>query len=53
KNDSKLPELITEINKQDVAEDFNLPLSGQIIVFEAKILDVSEKEEDLGEDITS
>ncbi|MDE4986500.1 peptidylprolyl isomerase, partial [Francisella tularensis subsp. holarctica] len=28
-------------------------LSGQIIVFEAKILDVAEKEEDLGDDITS
>ena len=53
KDGSKLPGLITEINDQDVTVDFNHPLSGQIIVFEAKILDVADKEEDLGEDITS
>ena len=52
KDGSKLPGLITEINEQDVSVDFNHPLSGQIIVFEAKILDVAEKKEDLGEDIT-
>ncbi|MDE5005257.1 peptidylprolyl isomerase, partial [Francisella tularensis subsp. holarctica] len=33
--------------------DFIHPLSGQIFVFEAKILVVYEKEVDLGEDITS
>ncbi|MBY7734046.1 FKBP-type peptidyl-prolyl cis-trans isomerase [Francisella philomiragia] len=53
KDGSKLPGLITEINENDVTVDFNHPLSGQIIVFEAKILDIAEKEEDLGEDIIS
>ncbi|MDE4996548.1 peptidylprolyl isomerase, partial [Francisella tularensis subsp. holarctica] len=52
KDGSKLPVLITEINEQDVTVDFNHPLSGQIIVIEAKILYVAEKEEDLVEDIT-
>ncbi|MDE4990656.1 peptidylprolyl isomerase, partial [Francisella tularensis subsp. holarctica] len=44
----KLPGLITEIHEQDVTVDFNHPLSGKIIVFESKILDVAVKEEDLG-----
>ena len=53
KDGSKLPGLVTEFDEYDVTIDFNHPLSGQIIVFEAKVLDVSEKEEDLSEDITS
>ncbi|GAB4222710.1 MAG: FKBP-type peptidyl-prolyl cis-trans isomerase [Francisella sp.] len=53
KDGTNLPGLITEINDKDVTVDFNHPLSGQIIVFEAKILGVADKEEDLSEDIAS
>ena len=53
KDGSKLPGIITEFDEYDVTVDFNHPLSGQIIVFEATILDIAEKEEDLSEDITS
>lgn len=53
KDGSKLPGLVTEINEDDVTVDFNHPLSGQIIVFEAKILDIADEEGVLSEDITS
>ncbi|AJC48198.1 FKBP-type peptidyl-prolyl cis-trans isomerase [Allofrancisella guangzhouensis] len=53
KDGTKLPGLITEISEDDVTVDFNHPLSGQIIVFEAKILGVAENEEDLNEDTVS
>lgn len=53
KDGTKLPGLVTDFDDYDVTIDFNHPLSGQIIVFEAKVLDVAVKEEDLSEDITS
>lgn len=53
KDGSKLPGLITEIGDDDVTVDFNHPLSGQIIVFEAKILDIADEEGKLSEDIAS
>jgi len=53
KDGSKLPGLVSDFDDYDVTIDFNHPLSGQIIVFEAKVLGVAGKEEDLSEDITS
>lgn len=53
KDGSKLPGLITEIEEFDVTVDFNHPLSGQIIVFESKILEIAENEGEISEDIIS
>jgi FKBP-type peptidyl-prolyl cis-trans isomerase SlpA len=53
KDGTKLPGVVTDFDDYDVTIDFNHPLSGQIIVFEAKVLGISTKEEDLSEDITS
>ncbi len=53
KDGTKLPGIVTEFDDYDVSIDFNHPLSGQIIVFEVKVLVVAVKEEDLSEDITS
>ncbi|APC97277.1 FKBP-type peptidyl-prolyl cis-trans isomerase [Francisella frigiditurris] len=51
KDGTKLPGIITELDEYDVTVDFNHPLSGQIIVFEAKILEIANKEEDLDENL--
>jgi len=53
KDGTKLPGIVTDFDEYDVTIDFNHPLSGQIIVFEAKVLGIAIKEEDLSEDITS
>jgi FKBP-type peptidyl-prolyl cis-trans isomerase SlpA len=53
KDGSKLPGLITEFCDYDVTVDFNHPLSGQIIVFEAKVLGIATNEDDLRENIAS
>ena len=53
KDGTKLPGIVSDFDDYDVTIDFNHPLSGQIIVFEAKVLGVAVKEEDLNEDITS
>ena len=53
KDGTKLPGIVSDFDDYDVTIDFNHPLSGQIIVFEAKVLGVAIKEEDLSEDITS
>ena len=53
KDGAKLPGVVTDFDEYDVTIDFNHPLSGQIIVFEAKVLGVAVKEESLSENITS
>ena len=53
KDDTKLPGIVSDFDDYDVTIDFNHPLSGQIIVFEAKVLGIAVKEEGLSEDITS
>jgi len=51
KDGSKLAGLITDIGDIDATVDFNHPLSGHIVVFETKILEIANKEDDLDENL--
>ncbi len=51
KDGTKLPGLVTELEEHDITVDFNHPLSGHIVVFEAKVLEIADKEEDLDESL--
>ncbi|WP_116963354.1 FKBP-type peptidyl-prolyl cis-trans isomerase [Fastidiosibacter lacustris] len=44
KDGTELPGVITLIQENDVTVDFNHPLSGQVILFDVDILDVSDKD---------
>ena len=51
KNGTEIAGIVLEINENDVMVDFNHPLAGQIIVFEATILEIADTEEELDENI--
>ncbi|WP_440615345.1 FKBP-type peptidyl-prolyl cis-trans isomerase [Cysteiniphilum sp. 6C5] len=44
KDGTELPGVIVEIHEHDVTVDFNHPLSGQVILFDVDILEISDKE---------
>ena len=44
KDGTELPGVIMEIHEHDVTTDFNHPLSGQVILFDVDILEISDKE---------
>ncbi|WP_119329447.1 FKBP-type peptidyl-prolyl cis-trans isomerase [Cysteiniphilum halobium] len=44
KDGTELPGVIVGIHEYDVTVDFNHPLSGQVILFDVDILEVSDKE---------
>lgn len=44
KDGTELPGVITKVDQTEVTVDFNHPLAGQVILFEADILEVSRKE---------
>ncbi|WP_119344221.1 FKBP-type peptidyl-prolyl cis-trans isomerase [Facilibium subflavum] len=44
KDGTELPGVITEIKDNEVTVDFNHPLSGQVILFDVDILEVSDQE---------
>ncbi len=44
KDGTELPGVITKIENYDVTVDFNHPLSGQVILFEVDILEISDEE---------
>lgn len=43
-NGQEMPGLITKVYEKEVTVDFNHPLSGRVVLVEAEILDVSQKE---------
>ncbi|MFZ9036073.1 MAG: FKBP-type peptidyl-prolyl cis-trans isomerase [Francisellaceae bacterium] len=44
KDGSELPGVITNIETDEITVDFNHPLSGQVILFDVDILEVSDRE---------
>ena len=43
KDGTELPGVITEIHERDVTVDFNHPLSGEVILFDIDIIEVSDE----------